>query len=285
MSASPLISIVLPTHNGTRYLEAAVESCIGQTYLNWELILVDDASSDATPEIIARFNARDSRIRAIRHERNQRLPAALNSGFALARGEYLTWTSDDNLYRPRALQEMLSFLDANRDVGFVYADYTLIDEAGKASIRIKAGDAHELAVTNPVGACFLYRREVYERLGGYAEDMFLVEDYEYWIRVSCEFKIAPLHTDLYLYRTGGPLTQRRQAVRDAHERVLLRHLKRMSWARREARWRGYMLLVQYALMRNDRRAAARRACSALLCSPLPTAARIVRHFLPRVLRP
>ena len=92
MKRNPLVSIVLPTHNGARYLEQAVQSCLDQTYRNWELIIVDDASTDETPALIARLVAADSRIRSIRNEVNQKLPGALNTGFAQARGEYLTWT-------------------------------------------------------------------------------------------------------------------------------------------------------------------------------------------------
>src|SRR4051794_6743497 len=105
-----LASIVLPTYNGSKYLASAIESCLAQTYRNFELILVDDCSKDATPEIIANYAARDSRVRSIRHETNQHLPGGLNTGHKAARGEFLTWTSDDNLLRPDFLAEMVGFL-------------------------------------------------------------------------------------------------------------------------------------------------------------------------------
>src|SRR6516162_6752271 len=102
----PLISIVLPTFNGARYLREAIESCLHQSYPNWELILVDDASTDETPSIIADYLARDRRVTSLRNPVNRKLPGSLNAGFAQARGELLTWTSDDNCYRPHALNEM-----------------------------------------------------------------------------------------------------------------------------------------------------------------------------------
>src|SRR6476660_8627759 len=113
MLPTPNISVILPTHNGTRYLREAIESCLCQTHESWELIIVDDASTDDTPRIIADYAAGDGRIRTIRNARNLRLPASLNVGFSHARGKFLTWTSDDNCYRRQALGEMLAFLEEN----------------------------------------------------------------------------------------------------------------------------------------------------------------------------
>src|SRR5690606_22425727 len=116
MNESPFVSIVLPTYNGARYLAQSIESCINQTYTQWELIIVDDASTDDTPAIISHYVQLDSRIRTVRHSTNRKLPAALNTGFDMARGEYFTWTSDDNYYRPEALGVMVAFLESRADV-------------------------------------------------------------------------------------------------------------------------------------------------------------------------
>src|SRR5947209_7128770 len=190
MQESPLISIVLPTFNGARYLRESIESCIQQTYTNWELIVVDDASTDHTPAIIAEYVANDPRIRAIRNADNKKLPASLNAGFAEARGEYVTWTSDDNCYRPEALFEMLSYLVQNCSVDFVYSDFSLIDDSGDSAGLGWAAPPEKLAFDSCVGACFLYRRIVAEEVGKYAEDLFLVEDYDYWLRVAARFQLA-----------------------------------------------------------------------------------------------
>jgi glycosyltransferase involved in cell wall biosynthesis len=106
---APLVSIILPTYNGSQYLSEAIESCLHQTYENWELILVDDCSTDATPQIIGRYVGRDPRIRSIRHASNKKLPEALNTGHAAAQGEYLMWTSDDNRLLPAAIEKQNSW--------------------------------------------------------------------------------------------------------------------------------------------------------------------------------
>ena len=246
MGSGPIVSIVLPTYNGGQGLDEAVGSCIAQTLREWELIIVDDASTDDTAVRIGRHVAEDARIRAVRHSMNKKLPAALNTGFAEAKGQFLTWTSDDNLYRPTALAEMLTFLQSNPDLDLVYADCTLIDEQGLPIRSFPAAPPDELVLGNSVGPCFLYRRRVYEVLGGYAEDLFLAEDYDYWLRASVSFRLAQLHKDLYCYRLHDSSLTETQAegVRLATVRVLRRNLPAMRWMSSELRSRAWSNLSQ-----------------------------------------
>lgn len=228
----PQISVVLPTFNGARYLGEAIDSCCRQTYKDWELIIVDDASTDDTPHIVAKFVARDVRIRLIRHEKNLKLPAALNTGFAAAQGSYLTWSSDDNLYAPKALETMLDALGHHPDIDLVYADYTTIDDAGNQLERIAAGEPPGLVSGNVVGPCFLYRARVQSELQGYDETLFLAEDYDFWLRVSSRFGLLHLRESMYYYRYhAGSLTAQRQfEIRRAHLATLARNLPLMGWA-------------------------------------------------------
>lgn len=193
----PTVSIVLPTHNGSRYLRRAIESCLRQTYRQIELITVDDGSTDGTAGIIRSFD--DPRIRSLRHERNQGLPRSLNHGFAQARGAYLTWTSDDNEFLPRAIEAMLACLAGDPAVDFVYADFIARDlETGDTKER-RLSDPVRLDKANGVGPCFLYTRRVYETIGEFHPAYELVEDYEYWIRVAKRFRMKRLPQCLYLY--------------------------------------------------------------------------------------
>jgi len=193
------VSIILPTYNGGKYLRQAIDTCLEQTHKNIELIIVDDSSTDETPEIVQSY--RDERIRYIRHEKNMRLPGSLNTGFARTVGEYLTWTSDDNLYDEQAIEKMLSFLKTMK-CEFVYCDYYLFKDDKLDNRRvIRLPDNINLEKHNDVGACFLYSRKVREVTGDYDLDTFLAEDYDYWIRVSRNFKMCHLDEPLYFYRT------------------------------------------------------------------------------------
>jgi glycosyltransferase involved in cell wall biosynthesis len=192
------ISIVLPAYNGSKYIRESIVSCLNQTHQNIELIVVDDCSLDETPDIVKSFG--DARIKLLRHERNQGLPRALNTGFAHARGDYLTWTSDDNYFAETALDKMLSFLKAN-NCCFVYSDYYVFDNENPSALKtMRLPDMPALKVQNNIGPCFLYSRKVKERTGDYDPDTRLAEDYDYWLRVEKIFTMCHLPEPLYFYR-------------------------------------------------------------------------------------
>jgi glycosyltransferase involved in cell wall biosynthesis len=124
---------------------------------------------------------------------------ALNTGFASAQGEYLTWTSDDNEFLPTAIEEMVSFLEQNPGIDLVYADFLVHNlDTGQKELRRMPDDLDQGRI-NCVGACFLYTRRVYEVIGAYDPRYRLVEDYEYWIRVCKMFKAKHLPRTLYVY--------------------------------------------------------------------------------------
>ena len=195
------VSIVLPVYNGARYLRQSIESCLSQTHRAVELIVVDDCSSDDTPAIVAELAARDGRIVSLRNATNQRLPGALNVGFARASGALLTWTSHDNYYAENALEVMVRYLCTWPDVDFVYSAFRIVDDEDRPDPGIVLGRAPWAARwQNPVGACFLYRRAVYETVGEFRRDLEYVEDYEYWVRVYKRFRMMRLNEPLYFYR-------------------------------------------------------------------------------------
>ena len=222
----PLVSIILPIYNGERFLSISIESCLEQTYKNWELLIIDDGSSDRSPDIARDYSQKDKRIRYYRNPENLKLPRTLNRGFSFAKGDYLTWTSDDNYYRPEAIRKMVSILEAT-GAGLVFTAYSAIDEAGNTMFlnRAPADYRHAIWDRNFVGDCFLYSREVYETIGGYDPDVFLCEDYDYWLRVFARFDVAYIDEDLYAYRQhGGALSQtHRKGQYEMLEKVLLKN--------------------------------------------------------------
>lgn len=225
-TAVPRVSMVMPVHNGARWLADAINSILAQDFRDFELILVDDASRDASPRIMADAAARDPRVRVISLTENVGLPAALNRGFAEARGAFHSWTSDDNLLRPAMLDRLVAVLDADPAADIVYADFTLIDEAGTELGRSRVGPIDRLLYSNNIGACFLYRAHVTEALGGYDTGLFGVEDYDFWLRAALRFRFAELHEDLYIYRQhGGSLTsQRAEQIRALTVQIVERAL-------------------------------------------------------------
>ncbi len=215
--ATGLVSVVLPVYNGDPFLAEAIESVLSQTYRNYELILVDDGSTDATPEILAGYS-NHPRVRLLAQS-NRGLPGALNAGFRVARGEFFTWTSADNVMLPAQLDRLASFLLDQRDAEMVYSDVEVIDASGRPSGDPGYCDAYrdpavpsivrwprdpgrliDLLHGNFVGACFLYRAWAAAIAGGFVENAFYFEDYEYWMRINALFRVAHLGTSEVLYR-------------------------------------------------------------------------------------
>lgn len=193
------VSIVLPSYNGEKFIRQSISSIMNQTYSDWELILIDDGSEDSTAQIMEEYCSRDVRITCVHNGSNQKLPNSLNIGFSLACGEYLTWTSDDNVYRSDAIETMVRCLEKHPQYGMVYSDMGYMDADGR-HIGCMHSRMQDLYLYNCIGACFLYKRECMEAVGGYSASRFLVEDYEYWIRISQKYQIYHIEDELYQYR-------------------------------------------------------------------------------------
>lgn len=223
---APRVSVVLPVHNGEAFLDQAIDSILNQTFDDFELICVDDGSSDSTPSILKRYAQADNRVRIITNRPNKGLPGALNTGFAAARGALHCWTSDDNIARPHMLERLVAALDANPEAAIAHADYSVIDATGRVTGYQKVGPVSELLLGNRIGAAFLYRKEVTHTLAGYDETLFGVEDYDFWLRAARAFRFVTLNEDLYLYRRHeASLTDRKAlTIHRLGARILRREL-------------------------------------------------------------
>jgi glycosyltransferase involved in cell wall biosynthesis len=215
------------------------------------------------------LSQKEPRIRCVRHDRNRKLPAALNTGFRNAKGDCFTWTSDDNQYRPDALQSMVSVLEFNAGQDLVYADYSVIDAEGRPVRDAILKDPEWLIKDNNIGACFLFRRKVFEMLGGYAENRFLAEDYDFWLRALASFRLGHLDRNLYLYREHGSSltgTRRREVLR-ATKLVLQENLPGVAAGRPAFLVEGYCTLARVAWMTGDVVGAVKYSMQAFFASP------------------
>lgn len=195
------VSIVLPSYNGEKYLCAAIDSIICQSFTDWELILVDDCSTDSTYEIMLQYEKKDGRIYVLHNSINMNLPNSLNRGFEKTSGDYVTWTSDDNTYDKHALQIMYNFLSVHPESHMVCADMRLIDSSGNIIRNAEPYNEDTFFYNNNVGACFMYDRTVLKEIGVYNSNLFGIEDYDYWLRIVCRYgHISHLNIVLYSYR-------------------------------------------------------------------------------------
>ena len=195
---SGLVSIVIPTFKRLAFLKQALDSCLRQTYSHIEVIIVDDADTDETENYVRGLT--DPRVVYVRKPVGTGIMPCFNAGFARAKGDYLTWSSDDDYYAPDAIATLVEALEADPACDFVYAHYWLVDEQGNILRAARVEDPEGLDRDNYIGHCFLYRRKVYEYIGDYNPKAVLVEDYEYWLRVRQRFRMKRIPQSLYYHR-------------------------------------------------------------------------------------
>ena len=130
-SNADLVSIIMPAHNSARFITETIESVRAQTYTNWELIVVDDCSSDETLEILKKFRALDPRIRYVALEHNSGAAVARNTAIEETRGRYIAFLDSDDLWLPQKLERQLAFM-AETGCPFTYTSYERISEAGES---------------------------------------------------------------------------------------------------------------------------------------------------------
>ena len=122
---------------------------------------------------MSQYQNKDSRIKVITNEKNLKLPLTLNVGFSVANGEYLTWTSDDNLCRSWAIARMVEGLNGDDSLSMVYSDYTNIDVNNCVLNEVKLQEPEYMVTGNVCGACFLYRAESARKIGEYDANLLL----------------------------------------------------------------------------------------------------------------
>lgn len=225
-----MISVVLPVYNGEKYVEEAIQSILDQSYKEFELIIVDDCSTDRTPEIIMKYMSLDNRVRTINNKVNCGLPKSLNIGFETCKGEYYTWTSDDNILKENMFERLVYEIE-NNNADIVFAMCDIIDKDGKYLGESKKYiDLDEIYYENVVRACFLYKREVHIGLNGYDISKFLVEDYDFWLRAYEKFKFCFVPETLYKYRfhSANLSTQRMEEVSLKRIEILKRNFSQTN---------------------------------------------------------
>lgn len=211
MSASPLVSVLLPVYNGGRYLREAIEGVLAQTLTRFELIVIDDGSTDGSVEIARSYS--DPRIRVLRNGQNLGLVQTLNRGIGVCRSPLVARIDSDDVCRRDRLARQLSFLQQNSNVG-VCGSWLLIRRAGLPPVRAKSApelwrfprfDA-EIQCTLPFNSPIAHpsvvmRLSVLQRLESLYDESFpQAEDYELWTRLSRLTRMHNLSEPLVEYR-------------------------------------------------------------------------------------
>lgn len=203
-----LISIIMPAYNEEKYINEAIESIKCQTYSNWELVIVDDASEDGTADIIMQHSLLDSRIKGYRFPENKGACAALNKALMEATGEYICWLSADDRYKEEMLESSLHYLMKHQEMQAVFSIYEFIDEKSNTTQVWKPNEGYlhigekgcvqpyatMVLIGNAFCACtVMATREAFQKAGEFNEKHPYAGDYDYMLRLSAYSNIGFLN--------------------------------------------------------------------------------------------
>jgi glycosyltransferase involved in cell wall biosynthesis len=233
----PLISILMSVYNGDKYLRKAIESILGQTYKNFEFLIIDDGSTDKSAQVISEYKSKDKRIRIITHKGNKGLVVSLNEGIDRSRGEFVARMDADDISPTNRLMEQIKFMEHYLNVGVCGTGINLIDKndikRGRCYFpsnneEIKATMLFRSPLAHP-SVCF--RKSVLSGLSRYYDKhQYNVEDYEFWSRLIDRTMFANLHRLLLSYRLHDNQQsnkRRNESISNANK-IRLGRLKRIG---------------------------------------------------------
>lgn len=201
---NPKVSVILPTYNRASYLYSAIKSVLNQTFKDFEIIIVDDASTDNTKQIIDKFD--DRRIYYIRHKENKGGSAARNTGIKRSKGEFIAFLDDDDLWMPNKLEKQLNFINNNHEISVVYTGAWVINKHGKITDIItpslRGNIFPKLLKKNYIGSCstVLIKKECINRVGLFDENLSASQDFDLWIRLAKHYYFDYINEPLFFYR-------------------------------------------------------------------------------------
>lgn len=198
------ISIILPVFNSKKYIFDAVNSILNQTYRDFELIIIDDESTDGSYEILTSIT--DSRIHLVRNEKNIGLVDSLNLGLNLAKGVYIARMDHDDISLPNRLEKQINFLSSNSNISVLGTGYQLIDQRGRCANVYQQPKSHEEIAWAMPFLCpiahptVMFRSSIIRNELAYLKSASYAEDYELWERLSHRYNFANLPEPLLLLR-------------------------------------------------------------------------------------
>ncbi len=201
LNQSPKVSVVMAAYNAEKYIQAAINSILIQTFTDFEFIIIDDGSQDDTYALITAYT--DPRIRIIKNETNLGITLSLNKGLKIAKGIYIARQDADDISYPTRLEKQVAFLDENAEVGFVGGSWNVMDANGKylSTKRVITDNSHllldqvfvEVVINHGVA---MFRQAAIERVGGYRPEAGNAEDLDLWVRIGEHFQLVNLSEPL-----------------------------------------------------------------------------------------
>jgi len=293
MTNDPLVSVIMPAYNAAPFIAAAIDSVLAQTYTQFELIVVDDGSTDETAHIVHSYGRR---VRYI-FQQNARQAAARNCGLRQASGELCAFIDADDIWLPEKLEKQVAFFKQHPEVGLVYCSMQMIDRGGNSLKECQAnlrGEALSQILLGKLagvgGSTSIVPRRVVEEIGGFDTSLPPCEDTDLFWRIASLYPIDYLDEVLVLYRLHSQndhyhLENMTRAWKLLYRKALgNRRVQQLGWRFRcQCYGRLYYMLAGDHGHAKQWVSACRYALCGVLCWP-PTLSKVVRQIARRVAR-
>jgi len=205
--AKPTVSVIIPTYQRPHWVKEAIESVLAQNYKDYEIIVVNDGSTDNTAEVLNQFQ---DTIKIITHKRNKGQAAARNTAIASSQGRYIAFIDDDDIWLPSKLEKTITLLEANQKIGLIYSDMFFFNEKEVFPEPQSKKQPLHLACVRwmlflfgnivPMPCTVVVRRESLDQVGLFDETVNFCDDYDLWLRISEKWLLYYLDEPLAMYR-------------------------------------------------------------------------------------
>lgn len=200
------VTVVMPVHNREMFIEEAIESILNQTFEDFELLVLDDFSTDRTVEVVK--NIKDDRIRLVELPLKSNIPILRNAGISMAKGEYIAFMDSDDISTPQRLEKEVDFLDSHPDYGVVSGNYQFFGDYDKFYEMPKTNDRivnHLLFRSTIANGASMFRRSLITDMGvTFRSEYFACEDYAFWVDLIGKTKMENLDETFLYVRSGHP---------------------------------------------------------------------------------
>ncbi len=246
LTKKPLVTVYITNFNYAKYIENAINSVLNQTFQNFELIIIDDGSTDNSKKIIENFRGHPKI--SIVYQKNKGLNSSNNVAIKLSRANYIMRLDADDFLNENAISIMYQKLSSDDELGLVFPDYYLVDEKGSIIHEEKRHDFKKVTLFDQPahGACTMIRKSYLKKLGGYSKNFDRQDGYELWLKMI-KHKVYSINLPLFYYRRhGNNLTNNKNKLFKTRHKIIKKHINKLN-----IRKKKHLAILPIRLMGDD----------------------------------
>ncbi|WP_321417450.1 glycosyltransferase [uncultured Desulfobacter sp.] len=226
----PLLTVYITNYNYAKFIKQSIDSVLRQTFKDFELIIIDDGSTDNSRDIILEYE-NEKNVYTV-FQKNQGLNKTNNNALKIANGKYIVRLDADDFLAPQALELMVNELERNPEFVMIFPDYYLVDENGTVLDQVRRHDFKRDVTLMDLpahGACTVIRTDVLKKIGGYDESFKCQDGYDIWLKIISKYNVNNISLPLFYYRQhGASLTKNEKTILKTRAQIKEKHIKKKN---------------------------------------------------------